>query len=178
VTQFLGRLDDFGDRFACKILVGDDDVARVATTISIPSDDWVSGPIVHPSFRPRLLGARRRARYHRFLQPQVRFDADDGACAFHAFDGDGCPTPVASISPTVRPAAWLDPVQTSNEVGQGRGFSGAVDLGSGQHFSLSLDCFVADAAAHEPRQDVDAHDNGAERAENVGDGIADGDIRL
>jgi hypothetical protein len=112
------------------------------------------------------------------LEHQRGAHLDELAVALDALDGDGG-----------RRVGVLDAGHRALRIGhelvdaadqRGRRFFlvGAQHLHAGLHGRLGRDGVVADGAAHEPGQDVDAHDDGAEGAEHVGDRIADRDIAL
>jgi hypothetical protein len=111
-------------------------------------------------------------------QLQLWADLDELAVALDLFDGDGC----GGIR-------VFDLGHRSLEIGrefvdaahQRRGCGvlvGPERCGAGLHGGLGRNGVVPDRSAHELRQDVDADDDRAERAEDVGDCIADGHVAL
>ena len=71
-----------------------------------------------------------------------------------------------------------DAVEPADDFGHGDALAGAEHQCAFQARRFGLQRVVADLAPHEARQHVDAHDDRAQRAEDVGDGVADGHVGL
>ena len=111
-------------------------------------------------------------------QHQVRTDVDDLAIAFHPLDGDGRVRMGAFDLRHGTAGARAHVVDAADQVGRGRRLARPQHLHARLQRRFRLDRIFADGAPHQLGQDIDADDDGAERAEHIGDGIADGHVAL
>ena len=111
-------------------------------------------------------------------QHQVRADVDDLAIALHALDGDGRVRMGAFDVFHGASGAGAHIVDAADQVGRGRRLARSQHLHARLQRRFRLDRIFADGATHQFRQDIDADDDGAKRAEHIRHGIADGHVAL
>ena len=111
------------------------------------------------------------------LELERRLRPDQRATALDALDADRLGAGALDFGDAAA-GRGFDAIDAPDQIGRRRIFADAVAARSGEQLRLGLDRVVADAATHEPGQNVDADDDRAEGAEDVGDGVADRDIGL